>query len=192
MAHKFLPNSLSLCLFFLIYFSTSNSLETKDLIVGDELKRETLPLNNGESIYKIIGLKDYNWYEVKISYPASIPASFSIELKGDETNQRLNTNRRLLNTEKIIFKSENNQPVYVVVSVNAEGVVAQPNVQERELVLFNIACDELMLGVPRFAWWLGSTAILCLLFALIFPYFFPFDWLLSSEKSMHLGLVKDS
>lgn len=85
-------------------------------------------------------------------------------------------NRRLLNTEKIIFKAESSSPVsvecrsaielnlsvacgilmaflssvrqqlyvidlfqvYVLVTVEPEGVVAKPNVPERELALFNI------------------------------------------------------
>jgi hypothetical protein len=47
-------------------------------------------------------------------------------------------NRRLLNTEKIIFKAQNSWPVYVLVTVEPEGVVAKPNVPERELAMFNI------------------------------------------------------
>lgn len=35
-----------------------------------------------------------------------IPASFSIELKRDDSDLTLNHNRRLLNTEKLIFKTE--------------------------------------------------------------------------------------
>ncbi|PNT66251.1 hypothetical protein BRADI_3g09017v3 [Brachypodium distachyon] len=41
-------------------------------------------------------------------------------------------NRRLLNTEKIIFEVENTTPVDVLVTVEPEGVVAKPNVLERE------------------------------------------------------------
>jgi hypothetical protein len=39
-------------------------------------------------------------------------------------------------------------------------------------------CDELMLGIPRFTWWVGFTAILCLIFAFVFPHFFPLHRLL--------------
>ncbi|KAJ1701113.1 hypothetical protein LUZ63_000892 [Rhynchospora breviuscula] len=158
--------------------STATSLQPKILTVGEELKGETLHLNFGQKFYKLVGLKENFWYEVKISYPASIPASFSIELKKDLTDEHRNSNRRLLNTEKLIFKAESTEQVYVLVTVNAEGVVAQPNVQERELVLYNIVCDELMLGIPRFTWWVGFTAILCLLFAFIFPHYFPLHRLL--------------
>lgn len=56
----------------------------------------------------------------------------------------LNQNRRLLNTEKLIFKTENldvlndQGGMYVLVTVEPEGVVAMPNVQEREFIIFNI------------------------------------------------------
>ncbi|RZB86240.1 hypothetical protein D0Y65_026348 [Glycine soja] len=55
------------------------------------------------------GLKPHTWYEVKISYLASIPASFSIQLKRNKSDVVLNNNRRLLNTEKLIFKTNSNQ-----------------------------------------------------------------------------------
>ncbi|KAL5137315.1 hypothetical protein HKD37_10G027696 [Glycine soja] len=57
----------------------------------------------------LLGLKPHTWYEVKISYLASIPASFSIQLKRNKSDVVLNNNRRLLNTEKLIFKTNSNQ-----------------------------------------------------------------------------------
>ncbi|MBA0578091.1 hypothetical protein Gohar_014536, partial [Gossypium harknessii] len=77
------------------------------LNVGEELKAETLPLKLGSRVYKLQGLKSLTWYEVKISYPASIPASFSLQLKKGDLESGLNRNRRLLNTEKLIFKTDN-------------------------------------------------------------------------------------
>ncbi|KAJ4760558.1 caveolin-1 protein [Rhynchospora pubera] len=177
--HMNLFSLLSIILFIQVgTSSTPTSLQPKNLTVGEELKGETLHLKFGQKFYKLVGLKENFWYEVKISYPASIPASFSIELKNDLTDEHRNSNRRLLNTEKLIFKAESTEKVHVLVTVNAEGVVAQPNVQERELVLYNIVCDELMLGIPRFTWWVGFTAFLCLLFAFIFPHYFPLHRLL--------------
>lgn len=40
--------------------------------VGEELLRETLPLQGGSRLYQIQDLKPHTWYEVKISYPASV------------------------------------------------------------------------------------------------------------------------
>eukprot|EP01018_Ginkgo_biloba_P013949 Gb_30503 [translate_table: standard] len=84
---------------------------TKVLNVGEELTREVLPLRMGQFIYELHGLKELRWYEVKISYPASIPASFSVKLARDSSIKMVNQGRRLLNTEKLIFEADSNLPV---------------------------------------------------------------------------------
>lgn len=106
-----------------------------------------------------------------------IPSSFSIRLVDDWSSK----NRRLLNTDKIIFKAVSSDPVYVLVTVEPEGVVAKPNVTERELALFNIVCDELMLGIPHFAWWVGIAALLCIVLAALAPLVLPLHKLLNCE-----------
>ncbi|XVF35388.1 hypothetical protein REPUB_Repub18cG0141400 [Reevesia pubescens] len=149
------------------------------LNVGEELKEETLPLQMGSRVYKLQGLKSLTWYEVKISYPASIPASFSLQLKKENSDSGLNRNRRLLNTEKLIFKTDsldtiNDQgELYILVTVEPEGFVAIPNTKEREFIIFNIVCDELLLGIPYKAWWVVVFALLCLGLALIIPRYLP-------------------
>ncbi|CAN6314824.1 unnamed protein product [Urochloa humidicola] len=144
------------------------------LSVGKELVGETMPLRHGRRVYRIDGLRPSAWYEVKISYPASIPSSFSIQLLDDPDGVDWSSkNRRLLNTEK----------VYVLVTVEPEGVVAKPNVPEREHALFNIVCDELMLGIPVFAWWLGIAALLCIVLASMAPLVLPLHKLLKYEGS---------
>lgn len=147
-------------------------------------------------MYQLQGLKSHTWYEVKISYPASvcnfmsfavafciillvkpnvpfvewqIPASFSIQLKKDNSDSEMNRNRRLLNAEKLIFKTDNinseqvwlwyhsfkcvwpwyiswlggfffspQGKLYVLVTVEPEGIVAIPHVPERQYIIFNI------------------------------------------------------
>lgn len=42
------------------------------LKVGEELKKETILLQTGSRIYQLQGLRPSMWYEVKISYPASV------------------------------------------------------------------------------------------------------------------------
>ncbi|XP_031482898.1 uncharacterized protein LOC116252637 isoform X3 [Nymphaea colorata] len=142
--------SILLCLHLCFICSVSSELGTtsdmKELCVGLELHNETLPLQMGSRYYKLIGLKPLHWYEVKISYPASIPASFSIELKrGDFEQERAFSLRRLLNTGKLIFRSgghslENNEDTSegALVYVQPEGVVAKPHLKERKFVMFNI------------------------------------------------------
>ncbi|TXG72810.1 hypothetical protein EZV62_001389 [Acer yangbiense] len=189
-SHNFL---IPLCILtFVVSSPTLNHgdmVESKFLNVGKELLKETLPLQMGSRLYQLQGLKSYNWYEVKISYPASIPASFSLQLKKGNLEVGLNRNRRLLNTEKLIFKTDsldvlNDQDgMHVLVTVEPEGIVAIPHVQEREFIIFNIVCDELLLGIPHEAWWVVILVSFCLVLALIIPYFLPF-YLLPKNRSM--------
>ncbi|KAF0912688.1 hypothetical protein E2562_018939 [Oryza meyeriana var. granulata] len=144
-----------------------------------------MPLRHGRRVYRLHGMRPSAWYEVKISYPASIPSSFSIRPVEDPHSLEDwgSKNRRLLNTEKIIFKAESSRPVYVLVTVEPEGVVAKPNVPERELVMFNIVCDELMLGIPHFAWWVGIGSLFCIALASVAPCILPLHKLLNYEAT---------
>ncbi|KAI3857076.1 hypothetical protein MKW92_036622 [Papaver armeniacum] len=169
-----------------------NMMDSKVLNVGEELQRETLHLQMGSRQYRLNGLKSSTWYEVKISYPASIPASFSIQLVRDKSDIGHNWNRRLLNTEKLIFKADSNDipnqsldqnEKFVLVSVEPAGVVAIPGVKERELVLFNIVCDELLLGIPHKSVWVGVLVLVCLGVACIVPSFLPPYLLARKQKS---------
>ncbi|KAA3457990.1 Caveolin-1 [Gossypium australe] len=175
----------SLLLFSFFFFFCR--LDGAVLNVGEELKAETLPLKMGSRVYKLQGLKSLTWYEVKISYPASIPASFSLQLKKGDLESGLNRNRRLLNTEKLIFKTDNLDSIndqgglHVLVTVEPEGFVAIPNTKEREFIIFNIVCDELLLGIPYYAWWVVVFVVLCLVSALIIPRYLP-SYLLQDQN----------
>ncbi|KAL1310276.1 hypothetical protein HN51_052916 [Arachis hypogaea] len=150
-----------------------NMDEDKILRVGEELERETLLLQGGSRFYQLENLRPHTWYEVKISYPASVPAIFSIQLL--KSKLLVNSNRRLLNTEKLIFKSYGDEDKHniLLVTVEPEGFPAIPHVQEREFIIFNIVCDELLLGIPHKAWWVVALALLCLCIAFVIPSFLP-------------------
>ncbi|XP_020521237.1 uncharacterized protein LOC18431564 isoform X1 [Amborella trichopoda] len=163
------------------------------LSVGIELLRETLPLQGGCRLYELQGLKPSLWYEVKISYPASIPSSFSMELRRDKKKQSLKNGRKLLNTEKLIFEAGSHvleipgeTKIFVLVSIQPEGIVAKPNAQERQFAMFNIVCDELSFGIPHNAWPVGILVILCIAFAFVIPRFLP-SGLLSEQSGSVLG-----
>ncbi|XP_022864089.1 uncharacterized protein LOC111384093 isoform X2 [Olea europaea var. sylvestris] len=124
-------------------FTRGNVIDRKILHVGHELWKEALPLQMGSRLYELKGLKPHSWYEVKISYPASIPSSFSLQLKRGSSDLGLNMGRKLLNTEKLIFKTDgidslSDQGLHVLLNVESEGVVAIPGKQERKFVIFNI------------------------------------------------------
>ncbi|KAG6409578.1 hypothetical protein SASPL_127618 [Salvia splendens] len=119
------------------------------------------------------------WYEVKISYPSSIPASFSLQLKRGAPDLGLNQGRKLLNTEKIIFKTDGitslieQGEMSVLVNVEPEGVVAIPGKQETEYIIFNIVCDELFMGIPHEAWYVVVFILLGLVLAFVVPPYLP-------------------
>lgn len=58
----------------------THRVDVKVLNVGKELKKETLPLQMGHRRYQLHGLKASMWYEVKISYPASVCIMFSPDI----------------------------------------------------------------------------------------------------------------
>ncbi|XP_010537235.1 PREDICTED: uncharacterized protein LOC104812009 [Tarenaya hassleriana] len=179
-SERFVLFCLLVCIIVVPSFGHGSMVDGKVLYAGKEKWRETLPLRSGSRIYKLEGLKSNAWYEVKISYPASIPASFSLQLlrDGDESSKR-NKIRRLLNTEKLIFMTESLEEVNdkgglnVLVTVEPEGVVAIPNLQERPFIIYNIVCEELLLGIPHSSWSVVILVILCLVVALIVPWFLP-------------------
>ncbi|PHU09222.1 hypothetical protein BC332_21082 [Capsicum chinense] len=114
-------------------------MDVKVLRVGQELIKETLPLQSGSRLYEMQGLNSNKWYEVKISYPASIAATFTLQLSKGSSG--LSVGRKLLNTEKIIFQGDSLQLLgdkgtdygilsqggtFVLVNVEPEGIVAKP------------------------------------------------------------------
>ncbi|KAJ0237479.1 Caveolin-1 protein [Hirschfeldia incana] len=158
-------------------YSHESLFDGKTMYAGKELWKETLPLQSGSRVYRLEGLKSNSWYEVKISYPASIPALFSLQLlKDGEMGLKLNHMRRLLNTEKLIFKSEsleNKDGLYVLVTVEPEGIVAIPNSKDRSFIIYNIVCEEQLLGIAYSCWSVVVLVVLCLVVALILPRFLP-------------------
>lgn len=169
--------------------SRGETIDRKILKVGEELWKETIPLQMGSRLYQLEGLKSNTSYEVKISYPASIPSRFSLLLTRGNSSLVQNWKRKLLNTEKLIFKTDNLElssdegEMCVLVTVEPEGVVAIQNVEERKEVIFNIVCDELLLFIPRYAWWVVILVVLCLGLAAVIPHFLP-SYFIRTERSL--------
>ncbi|XP_020259020.1 uncharacterized protein LOC109835449 [Asparagus officinalis] len=121
------------------------------LNVGEELKRQILPLKTGQSVYDVCSLKESRWYEVKISYPSSVPASFSLQMKSNAIYLGLNKNRRLLDTEKLTFKTDHNNlnsgnsHMYLLVTVEPVGAVAKLGVQEGGLNMYKQYSKKLLI-----------------------------------------------
>ncbi|OIT01694.1 PREDICTED: uncharacterized protein LOC109226589 isoform X1 [Nicotiana attenuata] len=190
--------SLFSVLTLVLTFIHGNTMDVKVLQVGQELMKETLPFQSGSRLYELQGLNSNKWYEVKISYPASIPATFTLQLS--QGSSGLNGGRKLLNTEKIIFQADSIQLLgdkggtSVLVNVEPEGIVAIPGVKERKYVIYNIVCDELLFGIPHQAWYVVVLVVLCLALALVIPSFLP-PYLLPKNQGLNAagrGISKDS
>ncbi|KAI5075424.1 hypothetical protein GOP47_0009500 [Adiantum capillus-veneris] len=125
--------------------------DVRKLKVGQELLAEKLALKGGRCVYVLEGLELPKSYEVKISYPASIPSTFIIELLKATPFQATRGGRRLLNTEKLMFRADESQgqvydgilTAHVLVTVEPAGVVAIPHTKDHEFVIFNI-CKQLV------------------------------------------------
>jgi hypothetical protein len=52
---------------------------------------------------------------------------------------------------------------------------------------FGAACDELMLGLPVFTWWVGITALLCIVLALLAPVVLPLHKLFNNYEGTDLS-----
>lgn len=156
--------------------SGESSLEIRQLTVGAELTWEKLPLRNGSCVYELYDLQISKHYEVKISYPATIPASFSLTLVDSLPLGTFSVGRKLLNTEKIVFSTAPDASRQrldefwkggVMVIVEPEGHVAMPNFEDQEFVFYNILCEEVILGLPRQAWWMALLVIVAVSGAIV-------------------------
>eukprot|EP00271_Cylindrocystis_brebissonii_P006182 TRINITY_DN18814_c0_g1_i2.p1 TRINITY_DN18814_c0_g1~~TRINITY_DN18814_c0_g1_i2.p1 ORF type:complete len:171 (-),score=11.86 TRINITY_DN18814_c0_g1_i2:171-683(-) len=134
--------------------------------------------------YQIEGLRPFRSYEVKVSYPASLPASFKIQLEEPGVGQARKlrgSRRRVLDTEKITFSMDedgnlkgasdsnalNNLPL-VTVSVQQTGILSPSLGGKRASdVTFNIECEELKMGIPLKAWRVGGVAMVLVLVLLV-------------------------
>lgn len=164
------------------YDLLSSISDTRKLKVGEELFEEELALQRGQCIYELVGLELPKSYEVKISYPASIPASFTIELLKEGLLPATRGGRRLLNTEKIIFRADESQgaevyermaPVHVLITVKPAGVVANRHAKEQPVVIYNILCEEVTFGIPQQAWWIGILGAAAIMISLLLPMSLP-------------------
>lgn len=156
--------------------------DIRKLKVGQELFQEELALWRGRCVYELQGLELSKSYEVKVSYPASIPASFTIELLKEGSFQATRGGRKLLNTEKLMFRADESKhamvydgmlSVHVLITVESAGVVAKRYTKERATVIYNILCEEVRFGIPRQAWWIGILGAIAIMGSVLAPMLLP-------------------
>ncbi|CAI5961334.1 unnamed protein product [Closterium sp. NIES-65] len=129
-------------------------------------------------MFGLHGLRPSMGYEIKISFPASLPARFHLALMavdpeaatgsdqegaagawGDLASGLAAKSRKMLDTEKVIFRTDKHSNVLLqgrplvpsaAVHVWAEPTAVFPGGSREGSgdVLFNIVCEELRLGIP--------------------------------------------
>ncbi|KAL0052463.1 hypothetical protein WJX82_002615 [Trebouxia sp. C0006] len=125
----------------------------RNLTPGRSSDREILRFGS-ESI-SLEDLKPDTGYEVRVSYPATVPSKVTLQLISRNSAQPVHTYRRqLLDTEKIIFYTDDlatNQGQEHMVELQAEatGIHRDGPAAIPEYFLYNIVLVELVLGVPR-------------------------------------------
>eukprot|EP00741_Cyanophora_paradoxa_P008496 tig00001336_g8221.t1 len=150
----------------------SDQSEVVPLVVNDsQLQRITY---GGWRLFALTALRPHAHYEVRISYPATMPSKFSLRLIGDAEKD---LRRSLFNTEKLMFKTgalgeilgfslPRGLSYTVCVEVEAEGVSFQSKAPN--FVQFNIVLEELFYDIPYGAIKLGVVASLALVLAFVF------------------------
>jgi len=95
-----------------------------------------------------------------------IPASFDISFLQHRLQYRRNARRRLLNIEKTVFyiagiySQQDPGPLgRVLVEVHPAGVISKHHASDHAFIIYNILCEEVLLGIPRQAWWVGFLAV---------------------------------
>ncbi len=87
----------------LLWFLCRNRPDLLILRVGEEVKKEKLALQEGSSYeYEVRGLQLSKWYEIKISYPASV--CFSSPPPPPISQTTLGLQRATVNTSSVIVE----------------------------------------------------------------------------------------
>jgi len=161
----------------------------EDLLIPERpLDRQEIRLGE-KKIYRLEQLRSLSSYEVKISYPATFPVSFYIELVDDERSQ-VRTGRRLLNTEKLEFSTPENveefsQHSRIAIEVDWHGITWKQNVTLGQIV-YNIHLGRVFNGVPieSFPHIAAVLALVCffVLATLRNELTWPFSFLISNAR----------
>ncbi|CAI7818201.1 unnamed protein product [Closterium sp. NIES-53] len=170
-------------------------------------------------MFGLHGLRPSMGYEIKISFPASLPARFHLALMavdpeaatgsaqegpagawGDLASGLAAKSRKMLDTEKVIFRTDKHSNVLLqgrplvpsaAVHVWAEPTAVFPGGSREGSgdVLFNIVCEELRLGIPISAFRLAAFGIIILTVVVFIAHQAPLISLVSLADSLSNGAV---
>ncbi|CAD7705177.1 unnamed protein product [Ostreobium quekettii] len=130
--------------------------------------------------YKMTGLKPGSTYELRVSYPATIPAAISFKIipnAGGAEGALQRSSRRLLNVEKLPFHVELDATIegipagHALVSVSASPAGVRPSAINRppeEWLIFNIVLVNVVGGIPVDALPVMGTGVFLIVAVILF------------------------
>lgn len=187
-----------ICLLSLLAFVEGSELLT--LRVNEQRVGEHIRLDSEIKTYVLIDLSPLSSYEVRVSYPATVPARvvFAFDEFAATNRRRLFRLRKLLDCEKCIFRTDGSARVLgslnpkVLLRAERKGLSFHRDgpAAGGPTLVYNIALVPLWLGIPldTFPIIIGVLLLLC---AVLFLYrtwsrkIFPrvLDWLDSSKDA---------
>lgn len=160
------------------------------LVVRQPRFTDVLNFGSDGVLYELVDLQPRTQYEVRVSYPATIPSLiyFSWESDDEASAIRELQRRRLLNLEKVMFTTDlkAHPPGLLRVSADREGVHRDGPNAGNTLLYYNIELAPAIMGVPVVAF---PVIMYILIGCVVIAYWVPYlharglpailDWLAS-------------
>mmetsp|Transcript_30510 Transcript_30510/g.73299 ORF Transcript_30510/g.73299 Transcript_30510/m.73299 type:complete len:197 (+) Transcript_30510:114-704(+) len=142
---------LGICISLLLLPARCKPRAEETLFPNKPLEWQRLDIGQ-HKLYGLSGLKPSSMYEVKVSYPGTVPVSLHLEFvsPGDEPSTR--QGRRLLDTEKLIFETPADSISFCSTSLVRVTATWRGNswqkARKEDPLLFNIVVAPMLFGVP--------------------------------------------
>eukprot|EP00877_Chromochloris_zofingiensis_P006237 jgi/Chrzof1/1867/Cz10g24080.t1 len=160
------------------------------LRVNQHVKGALITLDTEVKSYVLQGLQPSTGYEVRVSFPASLPAKIQLELsdrRHQDSFTQHHVSRKLLDCDKIIFWTDklgqvkgSASPVVLLTakrgSVHRNGPLAGPT-----KLVYNIVLVDLLLGIPTDTFPVIGVVVVLLLGVVVWTSYWTkhlFPWLL--------------
>ncbi|XP_031556496.1 uncharacterized protein LOC116293231 [Actinia tenebrosa] len=160
----------SILFFFLFYLFKPVHGEKLERLLPEKLLVNEILHHMESAVYLLQNLEKQCSYELRISYPATVPTEFLIKLMNSTEYSRNNNGRKLLNTEKIVFENDQHNEQYAKVTAIRTGVPLHSS-RLQDPVIYNIVLEKLYLGLPWEVWKTGMFIVITL--AIIMKYVLP-------------------
>ncbi|KAK9809975.1 hypothetical protein WJX72_002856 [[Myrmecia] bisecta] len=158
--------------------SAASQPSQRTLLVGVLTEFEQIRLGQEVVEYHLVGLQANTQYELRVSYPATNPCKFDLQIAHNLQGgwMRGGAARKLLDVNKLVFSTDESgllqgQPPVILLSATSAGVHRDGPSHLPSHVTYNIVLAELHLGIPRDSWPVAITAVsMVLMVVLMLPF----------------------